>query len=215
MPWEARSCHWRRKLVVVLSLAFMKENKLSRCVLPGIAASHLPAAFSCQLFLLVQLWSKQLRGPFSVCWCAIGGEIPLQPKESWLLGQRSLYPANRNAKCQRGHMERETWVFFIRSAICWWETLGDGGCKGIREGQWCRSAWHPSASSSFYCGVIHLTHSRRWLLPGTGGQGRWESVRDTQMDFFQFNCRNWKSSKMEEAHFRPSFLEKSTINKFP
>ena len=207
-------CHWRRKLVVVLSSAFMKEKKLSRCVVPGIAASHLPAAFSCQLLLLMQLWSKQLRALFSTCWCVIDSEIPLCPKGSWLLGQGSLYPANGNSKCLRGHMERESWALFVRSAICWWETLGDRGCKGVREGWWCRAAWHPSASSSFYCGMIHPAHSRRRLLPGTGGQGCWESVRDTQMGFSQFNCRNWKSSKMEEAHFRPSFLEKSTINKF-
>jgi len=122
-------CHWRQKLVVVLSLALTKEKKLSSAWSPGLQP-HIFQLYLAEIFLLMHLWSKQLRAPFSACWCVIGSEIPLCPKGSWLLGQRTLYLINGNLKLLRGHTERESLALFVRSAICWWETLGDRGCKG-------------------------------------------------------------------------------------
>lgn len=51
-----------------------RKRKFSRCVVPGIAASHLPAVFSCQLLLPVQPWKKQLCAPFPACWNVVGSE---------------------------------------------------------------------------------------------------------------------------------------------
>lgn len=144
----------------------------------------------------------------------IGSKIPFCPKESWLLGQRSLYPTNRYSKCLKGHMERETLGFFIRSAIYCLETLGNGATRGSERVSGAGVPGIPQQVPVFT--VAWFTQPKAGGgCSCTGGQGCWESLRDTQTDFSQFNCRNWKSSKMEEAHFRHSFLEKSTINKFP
>lgn len=134
-----------------------RKRNFSRCVVPGIATSHLPAVFSCQLLLPVQPWKKQLCAPFPACWNVIGSEkTHLSPTGRWLWGQGSFGPAKSHSKWLRGHMEREFGLCQVRCLL-----VGNKGCKGVRKGWLCRAAWNPSASSSFYCGIIHPAHSRR------------------------------------------------------
>lgn len=103
-----------------------RKRNFSRCVVPGIAASHLPAVFSCHLLLPVQPWKKQLRAPFSACWNVVGSEKNLLcPKGRWFWRQGNLGPSKMHSKCLR---EREFGFCQVRCLL-----VGNGGCKGVRK----------------------------------------------------------------------------------